>query len=148
MYDPRDLLALVRTHFAWAEQGHGLESTVVESTSRGAKVRLRFKQVSLWLLFSADLPRLVYIEGLEDGGALWFDVWDFLCIQRRSQVEQCFVQARPDDSINERNKAMLAVLSCALRAAGQDILLGEDQWKRQYLSPERFGPAVACMYPS
>ncbi len=121
MYNEDGLITLVQKHFGWLNEKYGIsiESAPSDNVDLiGGKVHLR-------VMFSADLPQLVLLHKRSEGVIQEFDIWDFLTSTRREEVRECFKKTPEYASINERNEIMLEVISCSLKVAGDDILMGE-----------------------
>lgn len=134
MYSAQDLVALVEKHFGWIEADFGIKVTACTDWS----VDMAGDGISLRVLFSPDLPRLVYLSAPAQGEKVFaFDLWKFLGLMRRDLVAKCCKTIPRTSSIAESNDLMLGVLSCALRAGGGDILNGDNSWIASYPgSPE------------
>lgn len=128
MYSAHDLAMLVEKHLGWLQDSFGIKITRCTDWS----VDMTGNGIALRVLFSPDLPRLVYLHAPEQGKAIAFDLWKFLGLVRGSLVANCCKTIPHTASIAESNDLMLEVLSCALRAVGGDILSGDSSWMASY----------------
>ncbi len=128
MYNQDELLNLVRKYFGWLEEEYGYSI----STLTSSRVDLFNEVVHLRLTFSVDYPRLTCLTKRSDECFDEFDIWELLTVARRERIKECFKQTPDNASIYERNELMLEVISCALKKAGEDVLVGCDAWKKEY----------------
>lgn len=128
MYSAHDLTLLVEKHFGWLGDRFGIRITGCTDWS----VDMVGNDIALRVLFSPDLPRLLYLHSPQPGQTFSYDLWKFLGLVRGDQVECCGKTIPRTASIAESNDLMLEVLSCALRAGGADILNGDKTWMASY----------------
>lgn len=128
MNNQDELLLLVRKYFGWLEQKYGFSAFPLSAS----RIDLVSERVHLRLAFSVDYPRLTYLTSRSDGYYDEFDIWELLTVKRNERIKECFKQTPEIASIFERNELMLDVFSCALKKAGEDVLVGNDTWKKEY----------------
>jgi hypothetical protein len=131
MYGSTELLGITRRYFDWLERDYSMKLAQLGR----AEISMANSRVTLWLLFSLDLPRLMYVELDQRGEAEGYDLWHFFVMKRRMKISACFRQAPPTATIAERNEVMLEALACGLKSAGLDILQGDRSWKAYYPGP-------------
>lgn len=127
LYSNEELSLLVQRHLGWLKESYG----IAISNASQDRVDLVGNEVLLRINFSVDLPRLLFLVKSKDSYRC-FDVWEFLVKGRRKNISACFKGMPDDASISERNEIMLSVFSCALVAAGKDILSGDGAWMNDY----------------
>ncbi len=132
----------VRNHFGWLETEYGFEINKVDND----RFKLFSPTVSFWIYFSMDLPRFLYFELNPDGSAELYDIWELLASGRRKNVEQCF---KPSKGLPraKQNIIMLEVVSCSIRHAGIDFIIGDKCWKSSYPNnPEHLNKSQVSGY--